>query len=149
MEGAYLGEAGRSAGRVSEVEKRVSGRWKQLQEKRSEAEERNATDGFYVYRTYIFLLVLFAAFAERNLKCRKFRRDVSGGIGAFLYRQAGVCVRPVIHASGKQRILHCRVGGADRCCGSMSASCCFRGAHCGGGIQKSSGSGDTGHRAWL
>ena len=106
MEGAYLGEAGRSAGRVSEVEKRGSGRWKQLQEKRSEAEERNATDGFYVYRTYIFLLVLFAAFAERNLKCRKFRRDVSGGIGAFLYRQAGVCVRPVIHASGKQRILH-------------------------------------------
>ena len=102
MEGTYLGEAGRSAGRVSEVKNSGLRPRELLQEKRSEAEERNATDGFYVYRTYIFLLVLFAAFAERNLKCRKFRRDVPVGTGVFLYRQAGVCVRPVIHASGKQ-----------------------------------------------
>ena len=74
MEGTYLGEAGRSAGRVSEVKNSGLRPRELLQEKRSEAEERNATDGFYVYRTYIFLLVLFAAFAERNLKCRKFQQ---------------------------------------------------------------------------
>lgn len=69
---------------------------------------------------------------------------------AFFYTgKAGVCVRPVIHASGKQGILHCRVGGADRCCGSMSASCRFRSAHCRRQDTKSAGSGDTGHRAWM
>lgn len=136
MKAPYLGEAGRSAGRVSEVKNSGLRPRELLQEKRSEAEERNATDGFYVYRTYIFLLVLFAAFAERNLKCRKFRRMCLSALAFFYTGKAGVCVRPVIHASGKQGILHCRVGGADRCCGSMSASCRFRSAHCGGRIQK-------------